>query len=101
MGPDGMISNSLRPKRTVLRGVAEHGSATARFGPMRVFSEAIAEIDYRPRRRELFVRFTSGASYLYADVPAEEARAFAEADSKGGYFAANIRDRHVFRRLDS
>ena len=72
------------------------------FSRMRIDdSEAIAEIDYRPKRREMVVRFTSGEPYLYFDVPPGEHRAFVQAESKGGYFHEHILNRYRFRKLDS
>ena len=69
--------------------------------PMHVDSTAIRDIDYDEHRSKLFVRFTSGAEYIYVGVPSPVHRAFAEAESKGGYFADEIRDRYPFNRLSS
>ena len=67
---------------------------------MNVDSTAIHEIDYDADREKLFVRFVSGARYVYVGVPGEVSRSFEEADSKGGFFQAEIRDRYPFNRLD-
>ena len=66
---------------------------------MDVESAAIREIDYEPRARRLRVTFRSGERYAYRGVPAEVCRAFVEADSKGRFFQAQIRDRYAFERL--
>jgi|KBSMisStaDraftv2_1062788.scaffolds.fasta_scaffold5365716_1 hypothetical protein len=65
-----------------------------------VDSSAIREIDYDPAREQLFVRFVSGARYVYQDVPAKVGKPFLAASSKGRYFAAKVRDRYAYRRLD-
>ena len=65
-----------------------------------VDSSAIREIDYDPASERLLVRFVSGALYVYADVPAKVGRPFLTASSKGRYFAAKVRDRYTYRRLD-
>ena len=68
---------------------------------MQVDSTAIRDIDYDEPRSKLFVRFTSGAEYVYVGVPSPVHRAFADAPSKGGFFAHQIRDCYPFNRLQS
>jgi hypothetical protein len=68
---------------------------------MQVDSTAINGINYDEDRHKLFVRFTSGAEYVYVGVPSPVHRAFADAPSKGGFFSREIRDRYPFNRLDS
>ena len=63
-------------------------------------SAAISEIDYDAERAKLLVRFQSGERYVYVGVPGEVHRSFCEAESKGGYFQAEIRNRYPFNRLD-
>ena len=63
-------------------------------------STAIRENDYDAEREKLFVRFVSGERYVYVGVPGEVCRSFADADSKGRFFQAEIRDRYPFNRLD-
>jgi lysyl-tRNA synthetase class 2 len=67
---------------------------------MEVESTAIHEIDYDADREKLFVRFVSGERYVYVGVPGEVCRSFVDADSKGGFFQAEIRDRYPFNRLE-
>jgi len=68
---------------------------------MQVESTAIREIDYDDARAKLLVRFESGESYVYVGVPGEVHRSFLDADSKGGFFQAEIRDRYPFNRLEA
>ena len=62
-----------------------------------VTSEAIAQIEYDPPTRTLFVRFTSGEWYGYVDVPPSEYAAFEAAESKGRFFQDRIRDLYAYR----
>ena len=68
---------------------------------MDVDSTAITEIDFDAERGKLLVRFISGERYVYVGVPGEVCRSFADADSKGRFFQAQIRDRYPFNRLDA
>jgi hypothetical protein len=68
---------------------------------MDVDSTAISEIDYDEARTKLVVRFQSGERYVYVGVPGEVCRSFVEADSKGRFFQAQIRDRYPFNRLEA
>jgi hypothetical protein len=68
---------------------------------MDVESAAIQEIDYDAERAKLLVRFVSGERYVYVGVPGEVHRSFVEADSKGRFFQAEIRDRYPYNKLDS
>jgi lysyl-tRNA synthetase class 2 len=67
---------------------------------MDVDSTAIHEIDYDADREKLLVRFVSGERYVYVGVPGEVCRSFIDADSKGRFFQAEIRDRYPFNRLE-
>ena len=68
---------------------------------MDVDSTAIREIDYDAERAKLLVRFVNGHLYVYVGVPGEVHRSFVEAESKGRFFQAEIRDRYPFNRVDS
>lgn len=68
---------------------------------MRVEPTAISDIRYEDERQKLYVRFESGGEYVYVGVPGELHRSFVEADSKGRFFADQIRDRFPYNRLDS
>lgn len=47
----------------------------------------------------LYLRFRSGELYRYFDFPLELYRDFLRADSKGQYFAHNIRDQFLCEHL--
>lgn len=68
---------------------------------MDVDSAAIQTIDYDEDRAKLFVRFTSGEQYVYVGVPGEVCRSFLDADSKGRFFVAEIRDQYPYNRLEN
>lgn len=67
---------------------------------MQVLSEAIRDISYDPRRAKLFVTFNDGDRYVYVGVPGEVHRSFLEADSKGRFFAHEIRDQYPYNKVD-
>lgn len=67
---------------------------------MRVDSAAIRDIRYETERQKLFVEFVDGDRYVYVGVPGEVHRSFLGADSKGRFFAREIRDRYPYNRLD-
>jgi lysyl-tRNA synthetase class 2 len=67
---------------------------------MDVDSTAIQAIDYDQDHEKLFVRFASGERYLYVGVPGEVCRSFLDADSKGRFFQAEIRDQYPYNRLE-
>jgi len=67
---------------------------------MLVESTAIREIDYDPDRAKLMVHFDSGERYVYVGVPGEVHRSFVDADSKGRFFQAEIRDRYPYNKLE-
>ena len=54
---------------------------------------------YLPERRELDLLLASGRRYRYSDVPADVARGFVAATSKGGYYNSWIRNRFPCREL--
>jgi len=68
---------------------------------MDVDSAAIQTVDYDADHEKLFVRFTSGERYLYVGVPGEVCRSFLDADSKGRFFQAEIRDQYPYNRLET
>ena len=67
---------------------------------MEVESTAIHEIDYDAERAKLLVRFVSGERYVYVGVPGEVCRSFLDAESKGRFFQAELRERYPFNRLE-
>ena len=68
---------------------------------MDVESAAISDIDYDEARAKLLVRFTSGERYVYVGVPGEVHRSFVDAESKGRFFQAEIRDQYPYNRLET
>jgi len=56
---------------------------------------------YLPNRRQLDLLFGSGRHYRYSNVPADLARRFAEAMSKGRFYNAEIRNRFACTELDA
>ena len=62
-------------------------------------SSVFTSVAYHPRRRTLYLRFHNGEIYCYFDFPADQYRDFLAADSKGQYFASDIRDRFQYERL--
>lgn len=61
-------------------------------------SAVIRSFDYDDARRELRIRFQSGKSYIYRDVPRETFVAMKRSFSKGEFFNEHIRDRFPFVR---
>jgi lysyl-tRNA synthetase class 2 len=66
---------------------------------MFVDSTAVRAIDYDPQGQALQVTFVSGERYRYRGVTAQVHQAFLDAESKGRFFQAQIRDRYRFERL--
>lgn len=64
-----------------------------------VDSTSIAAIGYDATERTLWVRFVTGATYRYSDVPPATYEEFLEAESKGRYFNSEIRDAYSFERV--
>lgn len=64
-----------------------------------VSSSNISAIGYDADSQVLEVEFTNGAVYAYSGVPPGEYESFANADSKGKYLHANIKNRYSFMKL--
>jgi hypothetical protein len=94
-----VISVNLTPG-SVNRRPGETKPRRPRFAAMETpESTAIRAIVYDPDRQRLVVRFIDGDEYAYVGVPGEEHRSFTEADSKGGFFATEIRGRYPYNKL--
>jgi hypothetical protein len=65
-----------------------------------VESSAIQRIEYDRETKTLFVIFVDGDAYAYLEVPQPVQQAFMVAESKGRFFAEQIRDRYAYRQLD-
>ncbi|MFZ3005315.1 MAG: KTSC domain-containing protein [Phenylobacterium sp.] len=68
---------------------------------MQIESAAISDIRYDEDRAKLFVRFLDGDEYVYVGVPGEVHRSFIDADSKGRFFAYEIRDQYPYNKLQA
>lgn len=68
---------------------------------MRVESAAISDMRDEDERRTQFVCFEGDDEYVDVGVPGELHRGFIEADSRGPFFAREIRDRFPCSRVDS
>jgi len=64
-----------------------------------VQSTAVERIAYEAKSHVLFVTFKDGDLYSYENVPEEVYRAFLASQSKGGFFACQIRDRYPYQRI--
>lgn len=64
-----------------------------------VTSKNIQSVGYDAESQTLEVEFNTGALYQYANVSQEIFDGFIGSDSKGKYFAANIKGRYSFSKL--
>ncbi len=62
-------------------------------------SSTVAAFRYDRKFRELYVRFVSGATYRYSQVPGHIAEGMFLAASLGKYHAQNIKKKFSFRKL--
>lgn len=62
-----------------------------------VSSSNIASVGYEPNN--LYVRFNSGWTYVYYNVPYSEYRNLLSASFHGRYFAAHIKNSYSYRRI--
>lgn len=65
-----------------------------------VKSSNLDAIGYDAKSRALTVRFKSGATHRYDDVPPEKHAALMAADSIGSHFHANIRNAHKSSKVE-
>jgi len=64
-----------------------------------VTSSNILAVGHDPATETLHVQFTSGKTYAYSHVEAEQHQALVTADSVGSYFAKNIRGQHPCKEV--
>jgi len=64
-----------------------------------VSSSNISAIGYDADSQVLEVEFNNGSVYAYSGVPPGEYESFLNADSKGKYLHANIKNRYSFMKL--
>lgn len=62
-------------------------------------STVINSFKYLPDKHSLIVRFVSGTSYQYYNVPENIFNEFKKAFSKGTYFNRYIKPNHPFKKL--
>ena len=65
-----------------------------------VTSSNLDQVGYDAARRQLVVVFRSGEAYRYDGVPPELYERLLQADSKGKFFVAHVRQAFPFIRLD-
>lgn len=64
-----------------------------------VVSTNLSRVGYEASNLELHVEFTSGATYVYTQVPEFVFSELMEAPSKGSFFNRNIKDVYSFSKL--
>lgn len=64
-----------------------------------VESSSLRSVGYDAARQELEIEFHDGTIYLYGNVPAPVYAALLRAESKGGYFNAEIREQYVYHKV--
>jgi hypothetical protein len=64
-----------------------------------VESRAFAAMAYRRGKRQLYIRFHSGKIYRYFDFPRYQYDELLAAESKGTYFAENIRGKFLYEEV--
>ena len=64
-----------------------------------VISSSLSEVGYDPSEQRLEIRFRSGGTYEYYNVPEEVYTDLVEDDSVGKYFHAEIKDQYQFKKL--
>jgi lysyl-tRNA synthetase class 2 len=91
----------LKPERVNADRVAAETKPTRRRyrGMETPDSTAIRAIRYDEARQRLLVRFVDGDEYAFVGVPGEVHRSFVGAESKGQFFAQEIRGRYPYNKL--
>jgi hypothetical protein len=64
-----------------------------------VESSVFTSAAYRNDERQLYLRFHDGDIYRYFEFPRQQYDEFLVADSKGQYFAHNIRNRFRYEQV--
>lgn len=64
-----------------------------------VESSSLRSVGYDAGRQELEIEFHDGTIYLYGNVPEPVYAALLRAESKGGYFNAEIREQYVYHKV--
>jgi hypothetical protein len=74
-----------------------YGTREERSG--RVISAVVAATTYNESARELEIRFVTGRTYRYLDVPPEVHEGLQSAPSRGAFFNTEIKDKYKFRDI--
>ena len=64
-----------------------------------VESKMFSSVAYDGEKQILHLRFRSGDVYRYFEFPAADYQAFLDAESRGRFFLAHIRDRFRYERM--
>lgn len=64
-----------------------------------VNSSNLKSVGYDAAQQVLEIEFHEGGVYRYSGVPEEVYRALLEADSKGSYFVASIKEAYPYDRV--
>ncbi len=62
-------------------------------------SSIVAAFAYEAEDMTLFVRFKTGRTYRYSGVPSSVYEDFADADSKGTFFNAQVQGRYPYSQI--
>jgi len=64
-----------------------------------VESKMFTSVAYDEEKQILYLRFQSGDVYRYFEFPPEKYQAFLDAESRGRFFLAHVRDRFRYERM--
>lgn len=64
-----------------------------------VRSSNVESVGYDANRRELYVRFATGDTYVYLNVEHSLYEGLLSAASAGRYLNLNVKSRHAYRKL--
>lgn len=64
-----------------------------------VISTNLAAVGYDEGRKELYIQFHGGGTYVYSGVPVSVYKALMSASSHGEYHAAHIKNVYPYRRI--
>ena len=81
-------------------GSALHAYATDTPSLAAVASSNVDAVGYNRDGSTLYVRFLNGGLYAYFDVPEHVYAEFMEAESKGGFLAAAVKNRYEYARIN-
>ena len=63
-------------------------------------SSNITHATYDTSSKELIIEFAKNSKYKYFKVPRKKFKELIEAESIGGYFHANIKDKFKYKKLE-